>query len=61
MVQKKNSVLIRNKRVWIEGNRKNHELSSKLGCEITHRCAMKGAVRLPVIKKGIEVYKGMLG
>ena len=23
----------------IEGNRKNHELSRKLGCEITHGCA----------------------
>ena len=25
----------------IEGNRKNHKLSRKLGCEITHGCAMK--------------------
>ncbi len=41
MIQKKNSVLIRKKRMRIEGNRKNHELSWKLGCEITHGCAMK--------------------
>ena len=25
----------------IKGNRKNHELYRKLGCEITHGCAMK--------------------
>ena len=36
MIQKKNSVLIRKKRMRIEGNRKNHKLSRKLGCEITH-------------------------
>ena len=41
MIQKKNSVLIRKKRMRIEGNRKNHELSRKLGYEITHGCAMK--------------------
>ena len=26
---------------WIKGNRKNHKLSRKLGCEITSGCAMK--------------------
>ena len=78
----------------IKGNQKNHKLSRKLGCRITHGCAMKRRrcsaifvgnlrrqtplhwqplmfglelteelvhVRLPVIKKGIEVYKGMQG
>ena len=25
----------------IEGNQKNHEISRKLGCEVTHGCAMK--------------------
>ena len=32
-----------NQEEWmrIEGNRKNHTLSRKLGCEITHGCAMK--------------------
>lgn len=41
MIQKKNSVLIKKKRMRIEGNWKNHKLSWKLGCEITHGCAMK--------------------
>ena len=69
----------------IKGNQKNHELSRKLGCEITHGCAMKRrqcsaifvgnlrrqtplhrqplmfGIELTVIKKGIEVYKGMPG
>ena len=47
----------------ITGNRKNHELSRKLGCEITQFMVAlwKGGVHLPVIKKGIEVYKGMPG
>ena len=27
--------------MMIKGNRKNHELSRKLGCKITHGCAMK--------------------
>ena len=78
----------------IKGNQKNHKLSRKLGCRITHGCTMKRRrcsaifvgnlrrqtplhrqplmfglelteelvhVRLPVIKKGIEVYKGMQG
>jgi len=40
-IQKKNSVLIRKKWMRIKGNRKNKELSRKLGCEITHGCAMK--------------------
>ena len=40
MMQKKNSVLIRKKRMRIKGNRENHELSRKLGCEITHGCAV---------------------
>ena len=41
MIQNKNSVLIGKKRMRIEGNRKNHELSRKLGCKITRGCAMK--------------------
>ena len=41
MIQKKNSVLIRKKQMRIEGNQKNHELSTKLGCEITLGCGMK--------------------
>ena len=40
MIQK-NIVLIRKKRMRIKGNQKNHELSRKLGCEITDGCAMK--------------------
>ena len=41
MIQKNNSVLIRKKRMRIEGNQKNHELSRKLVCEITRGRAMK--------------------
>ena len=41
MIQKMNSVLIRQKWMRIKRNEKNHKLSGKLGCEITHGCAMK--------------------
>ena len=41
MIQKMNSVLIRKKGMRIKGNQRNHELSRKLCCEITHGCTMK--------------------
>lgn len=39
-IREKYSVLIR-KNMMIKGNQKNYELSTKLGCEITHGCATK--------------------
>ena len=40
-IQKTNSVLMRKKQMRVKGNQQNHNLSRKLGSEITLACAMK--------------------